>query len=148
MIPRKGLHLQPPKFHYGWAISGPQFEAVARKHGFLFVENEDLSDLSEDEDPYEYKPFISYGKSTDRLVPMLKNLGVKWSLSTVTLSTVYHRYQVAISLTTNYARDNLTPPAEELAIVQEFLEFDKAPGWFVDGPMGRWDWRHMSIARH
>ncbi|KAF8874989.1 hypothetical protein BD779DRAFT_1804769, partial [Infundibulicybe gibba] len=144
--PRHGFHLQPPMFHYGWILPYGHIQRVGRKHDFLVLELD--PEASDDEfgelDEFE-RNLPNYEDTLEKLAPMLQARGV----STCKLEAIVVRHDppIAISLTTNYVAGNLTPPEEEIAIIQNFLEFDSPPKWLLNGAKGQWRYQTMKYVK-
>ncbi|KAF8870688.1 hypothetical protein BD779DRAFT_511823 [Infundibulicybe gibba] len=146
--PRHGFHLQPPMFHYGWILPHGHIQRVGEKHGFLVLEYDpDASDSDDglcELDEFE-KTFPNYEDTLEKLAPMLQARGV--SKCTLEAPVVRHDPPIAISLTTNYVAGNMTPPEEEVAIIQNFLEFDSPPKWYVNGSKCQWRYQTMKYVK-
>ncbi|KAF8874990.1 hypothetical protein BD779DRAFT_1804770 [Infundibulicybe gibba] len=129
--PRHGFHLQPPMFHYGWILPDKHIQRVGEKHGFLVLE-EIIPDSDGELDEFN-KTLPNYQDTLEKLAPMLQARGLE--------------EPIAISLTTNYVAGNRTPPEEEVAIIQNFLEFDSPPKWHLDGAKGQWRYQTMKYVK-
>ncbi|KIM35017.1 hypothetical protein M413DRAFT_32834, partial [Hebeloma cylindrosporum] len=108
LIPKLGYHIQPPRFHFGWAFTPDEFYVVAARCGFA-VRN--ITPL-----PPDVTPSILY-LDTYRAKKELANI-LRDKLGIHTCSPDFNilypkKGHISISLTNNYKRGNRRPPDED-----------------------------------
>lgn len=134
LIPKRGLHLQPPRFHYGWTFSLQELFETATRCGFAVLKNRPLPPGSKS----NLKNFAGFATRLE----FAKTVREKLEISTCVPNFVYvySKKLFCISLTNNYRRGNTPPPAADVGAIQRFLGMDEPPAWFLDVETGRqWD---------
>ncbi|KAF8965944.1 hypothetical protein BDZ97DRAFT_1917945 [Flammula alnicola] len=125
LIPKRGLFVQPPRFHYGWAYTEEELFEMGSRCGFLYMVTVPPGEV----------PGVKHMRNLgtqDKLVKMVRDeLGIR--SCTPELCCAWSRKSpTCISLTTNYKRGNRTPPAEDVRAIQDFLGIVEPPSWHLD----------------
>jgi len=76
LIPKRGLHVQPPRFHYGWAFSLQELFDTATRSGFAGLRMKDLSPGAE--------PGLDDFAAVSTQQKLVKSFREKLGISTVT----------------------------------------------------------------
>ncbi|KAF8965893.1 hypothetical protein BDZ97DRAFT_1917904 [Flammula alnicola] len=135
LIPKRGLFVQPPRFHYGWPYTNAELFEMGSRCGFL-----DLTPV-----PPGKVPGVKYMSNLgtqDKLVKMVREqLGIR-SCTPELCGALSKKSFICISLTTNYKRGNRTPPTDDVRVIQEFLGIVEPPSWLLDAEgCHNWDVR-------
>ncbi|KAF9484771.1 hypothetical protein BDN70DRAFT_872017 [Pholiota conissans] len=129
LLPKRGLRLQPPRFHYGWAYREKELFEMAKRCGFLVVPPDMPMEL-------RYMDDLATQDELGRL--LREQLGIH--SCTPKLYVAFSRdSSLCISLTTNYKTGNRPPPQDDVQAIQDFLGIEQPPAWFVDAEgYGKW----------
>ena len=126
---KRGLRLQPPRFHYGWAYMQEELYEMATQGGFLVIARGKPVELG-------YMDDIA---TQDKLGELVREkLGIN-SCTPKLYGALSRNSSLCISLTTNYKTGNRPPPQDDVQAIQNFLGIEQPPAWFVDAEgYGKW----------
>ncbi|KIM35022.1 hypothetical protein M413DRAFT_449938 [Hebeloma cylindrosporum] len=138
LIPKRGLHVQPPCFQYGWTLSHRQLFETATRSGFAAFKTRNL--------PPGTEPGLDRfaGHATQEI--LVKRVRDELGISSCTPKFVFvHSKELfCIALTSNYKRGNITPPEADVEAIRNFLGLEEPAAWFLDAHISyQWEIRRF-----
>ncbi|KIM35020.1 hypothetical protein M413DRAFT_32837 [Hebeloma cylindrosporum] len=137
LIPKRGLHVQPPRFHYGWTFSVQELYDTATQFGFVALYDSAI--------PPGTEPTLDdfSGFSTQLKLAQIVRERLKISSCSPEFVIVSGKKPICISLTNNYKRGNIPPPKADVEAIQKLLGKEESEAaWVLEAQScHQWDIR-------